>query len=597
MSKHALSRIYERYVSLLEYDEDEEKQLSFIATVPSERSSAKAGAIYTPLFVAGFFARFLRDNLTPKTFRQLKTIDPACGSGIFLRTLLELQCNPLVPGTTPQTINTAFKNTFAIDRDPNACQATRLSLSLLHLVATGALPQSLNVRNNDSIQLALENNLSDAPFGAVLANPPYVKLDHLGDNERKFYTSYLAAENVGRIDSYIAFMKLCLEMVEEGGFVCLVLPQVFLLAKNAAFLRQKIFKSFDVRCLVDLSAVSVFEKVGTYSILLVLQKRIAYTPENPPAHIAKVQGFVGPALQAILDGRNVRTNYYHVFDVDQSFFQRDEWTLLNPTEIELQSKLDQFKQLSNYMDVSQGFVTGADDIFIRPKSLVPKKELNVYLDYLPDREIYRFKIRQATDLVVFYPFEEGKPLSETRLRQHYPSTWQHLSANRQKLKSRRAVTSGDTLWWRPVRPREPKHMLSPKIVCPHLMLTPRFALDAKGMYAVSRSPFLTPKQLQDDPSFLKYFCAVLNSSVCHWFITAHAPKYGHGYNRIEVSTLRSLPVPDPTQISSGVFNEIVRLVDRILKNPSTIVESSIDQLIVSLYGLTDVEHAIIIGPQ
>jgi|NGEPerStandDraft_6_1074524.scaffolds.fasta_scaffold09338_4 type I restriction-modification system DNA methylase subunit len=82
-------------------------------------------------------------------------------------------------------------------------------------------------------------------------------------------------------------MKLCLEMVEEGGFVCLVLPQVFLLAKNAAFLRQKIFKSFDVRCLVDLSAVSVFEKVGTYSILLVLQKRIAYTPENPPAHIAK----------------------------------------------------------------------------------------------------------------------------------------------------------------------------------------------------------------------------------------------------------------------------------------------------------------------
>ena len=121
----------------------------------------------------------------------------------------------------------------------------------------------------------------------MLANPPYVKLDHLGDNERKFYTSYLAAENVGRIDSYIAFMKLCLEMVEEGGFVCLVLPQVFLLAKNAAFLRQKIFKSFDVRCLVDLSAVSVFEKVGTYSILLVLQKRIAYTPENPPAHIAK----------------------------------------------------------------------------------------------------------------------------------------------------------------------------------------------------------------------------------------------------------------------------------------------------------------------
>jgi hypothetical protein len=98
MSKHALSRIYERYVSLLEFDEDDELQFSFIAPVPTEKSPTKSGAIYTPLFIAGFFARFLRDNLTPKAFRQLRSMDPACGSGIFLRTLLELQCNPLVPG-------------------------------------------------------------------------------------------------------------------------------------------------------------------------------------------------------------------------------------------------------------------------------------------------------------------------------------------------------------------------------------------------------------------------------------------------------------------------------------------------------------------
>jgi type I restriction-modification system DNA methylase subunit len=144
MSKHALSRIYERYVTLLEFDEDD-RQLSFIPQFPTERFSSRSGAIYTPLFVASFFARFLRDNVTPKTFRQMKTIDPACGSGIFLRTLLELQCNPLIPGTTPQTIHAAFQNTYGIDRDANACQATRLSLALLHLVATGTLPQTINV--------------------------------------------------------------------------------------------------------------------------------------------------------------------------------------------------------------------------------------------------------------------------------------------------------------------------------------------------------------------------------------------------------------------------------------------------------------------
>jgi len=41
MSKHALSRIYERYVALLEFDEDE--QLSFISQLPSERGVPNQG--------------------------------------------------------------------------------------------------------------------------------------------------------------------------------------------------------------------------------------------------------------------------------------------------------------------------------------------------------------------------------------------------------------------------------------------------------------------------------------------------------------------------------------------------------------------------
>jgi hypothetical protein len=75
--------------------------------------------------------------------------------------------------------------------------------------------------------------------------------------------------------------------------------------------------------------------------------------------------------------------------------------------------------------------------------------------------------------------------------------------------------------------------------------TPRFAVDFRGNYAVSHSPFLVPKKGQYDPVFLKFFCAVFNSSVCHWFISTHAPKYSRGYNRIEVPLLKSIPVPDP----------------------------------------------------
>jgi hypothetical protein len=65
MSKHALSRIYERYVSLLVQEDEEAEQLSFVASVPKEKAPTRTGAIYTPQFIAGFFARYVRENTTP----------------------------------------------------------------------------------------------------------------------------------------------------------------------------------------------------------------------------------------------------------------------------------------------------------------------------------------------------------------------------------------------------------------------------------------------------------------------------------------------------------------------------------------------------
>ena len=562
MSKHALSRIYERYVALLEFDDDD-RQLSFIPQLPTERFSPRSGAIYTPLFVASFFARFLRDNVTPKTFRNMTTIDPACGSGIFLRTLLELQCNPLVPGTTPQTISTAFENTYGIDRDDNACQATRLSLALLHLVATGTLPQSVNVERANAIELALSNELPIQTVGAAIANPPYIKLDHLPATERHRFIQYLGEHFSGRTDSYLAFVKLCLELVQEDGFACLVLPQVFLLAKNAAPLRQKISNEFDIRCLVDLSSMSVFEHVGAYSILLILQKRGAGATARSIAHIARIQGSVGPALQAVLEGRTTETDYYNTFDVDQAFFDRAEWTLLSAPEISLERKLAQLRPISWFLDVHQGFITGADDIFIRPKDVVSRDETSIYVNYLPDRNIGKFRIPRKADEAVFYPFEDGKPINEAKLRKGYPKTWKYLSDHRNRLTKRKSIARADSPWWRPLWPRDPNHILRPKIVCPHLMLTPRFAVDLRGSYAVSRSPFLIQKEAENDLEFLKFFCAVLNSSVAHWFINSHAPKYSRGYNRIEVALLKKVPVPDPSQIKPGTLKEIVGLFDQI----------------------------------
>jgi hypothetical protein len=132
ISKHALSRIYEQYVSLLR--QDESAQLSLLPQLPSEFSDKSHGAVYTPQFIARFFSRFLREHIPPYQFKRLRTIDPACGSGIFLRTLLEFQCDPTNDALRPDLVETAFLNTVGLDLDANAVAATQF-------VALVALPR------------------------------------------------------------------------------------------------------------------------------------------------------------------------------------------------------------------------------------------------------------------------------------------------------------------------------------------------------------------------------------------------------------------------------------------------------------------------
>ena len=78
MSKHALSRIYEHYSTILHVQAS--PQGSFFPILPEEELNKSYGSVYTPQFIAGFFARFLRDQMSPPFFRTLKAVDPACGS-------------------------------------------------------------------------------------------------------------------------------------------------------------------------------------------------------------------------------------------------------------------------------------------------------------------------------------------------------------------------------------------------------------------------------------------------------------------------------------------------------------------------------------
>lgn len=592
ISLHALSRIYEHYVSLLE-EEPESPQLSFIPSLPQETVGRIHGAIYTPQFIARFFARYLREHAPPVVFRRLRSLDPACGSGIFLRTLLELQTDPIYDGTNPDVAAATFENVTGIDVNENAVHATKLSLALLYLALFQRLPDSLNVICEDALRW-LDKLGPEQAYDAIVTNPPFIAHDDLPIDVRMQIADILGPHGRGKNDLHLAFLKRALDALKPGGIGLFVLPHSFLIGDHAAGMRSLIASTCWIHCLADLSAVRVFEATGIYVILLIFQKRPLLPNQHPPlATIVKCQELVGKALQDVVEGNRIQTRQYSVYDVSQNEFAEARWTILPPSESNLKRRLAQLPRLKQFLSTREGIVTGADKIFIVSSKSVPKGEEEIYIPLLRDREMAPYTVPKRTESRVFFPYRDGTRIDASTIRKDFPQTWRYLLSHRAFLETRPAIKRYKKQWWEPLWPR-PASIQRPKIVVPHLVLVPKFALDARGRFGVSHSPILLADG--DDIDILKFFLAVLNSSACFWYIANHSHRYGRGYTMLEPKTLENVPVPDPSHIPPSALKGLLALVNRRLSQVSDDairVERELDAIVAELYDLSAEERLAI----
>ena len=203
-------------------------------------------------------------------------------------------------------------------------------------------------------------------------------------------------------------MKAGIELLKPGGYGLFVLPHSFLIAESAAKLRKYLIEQCWITCLADLSAIPVFGNTGIYVILLIFQKKQLYLSESPFCTTIKCREFVGKSLQDGLRNKYTDNPFYSVFELNQSFFNNEVWSILPIKELKLKEKISLLPALSEFLEVRQGFVTGADDVFIVEKNRISKTEEQIYIPYLPDKDIDRYSTVRNSNLYVFYPFIKGK---------------------------------------------------------------------------------------------------------------------------------------------------------------------------------------------
>ena len=508
---------------------------------------------------------------------------------MFIRTLLEVLYENVNP-KYERIDKDIFKNIFGVDIDPNACHATKLSLSLLHLLIYDEIPTNLNIINSESIEYLSKNYQNS--FDILISNPPFVRYDSTNSEHIKEYLGDLA---IGKTDLYLGFLKLALEILKPDGYGLFVLPHSFLVNKSASQIRKLIFDLANISFIADLSAIHVFGDINSYIILLIFQKKslAPKTYDNPIK--LRCKNSVGQALEDTLNNIQTSSENYSIYQGQEIDFGKNEWFVLPPAEYIIEQKFQNFPAIDKFLKVNSGVITGADTIFIINRLAIPKGEENIYKQFLSDRKITSYKIYEDIEDYIFYPFENGFHLSAEDIEKKYPKTWKYLLSHKEQLESRKSLPKE---WWMLRSTSHPDNILIPKIVNHELTITPKFSFDNEGDFIVSHSSYLSLKSNDYDLELLYYFLGILNSTPCYWYISTHSNKYGSGYNKIQPKTLKNTPIPDPFKIDKKDLLILIKLVkERFNQNEESIlqIEKEIDLLVCSLYGLTNEESQILLG--
>jgi len=102
-----------------------------------------------------------------------------------------------------------------------------------------------------------------------------------------------------------------------------------------------------------------------------------------------------------------------------------------------------------------------------------------------------------------------------------------------------------------------------------------------------------------DLDSLKYALAFVNSGTAAWFLSRSGRRYAGSYNRIEVTTLKQLPIPLPEDLPPQLLAKILGAVDTLLagrpesEDKNRAIRDELDNLTALAYGWTDAEKQLI----
>ena len=490
------------------------------------------GVIYTPKWIV----KLILDNIEyENNIYDKKIIDPACGEGAFLSEVVERFIADAMRRKIKATDikNTLSKNIFGFDIDKIAIKKC---ITILNEIALKYNFKNIewNIIEADS----LNKNFVSKYFGVfdfVVGNPPYIRVQHLGEERRNKIQNDWHLCRKGSTDIFITFFELGFYLLNKSGKLGYITPNTYLKTKAGEILRKFIKLNQSLKTLIDFEHNQLFENVTTYSVITILDKNHRQN------------------LFALYKGDIENISFIDNIDIEN--LSGDNWILTSNSILEKLKVIEKRGMpLNKIAKIHVGITTLADDFYIfkNPKFIDNYVEIT-----LKDNRVFKIErtilkpIIKASILknsseeqnrYVIFPYEKVNNkhviIAENELSKKFPLTHKYFLAIKENLDKRDKGKSNSVAWYAFGRSQGLDTSFGKKILTSPINLKPNFLVWEKEDYT-----FYAGYCIKFDGD-LNLLAEHLNSQDMEFYINYVSRNYQNNYKSFSKSFIEKFGISD-----------------------------------------------------
>ncbi|EKO0404195.1 Eco57I restriction-modification methylase domain-containing protein [Campylobacter coli] len=449
-------------------------------------------------------------------------------------------------------------------------------------------------------------------FDLIIGNPPYIRQEELKELKSHLAKNYKVYK--GTSDIYTYFYELGFNVLKDrGGVLSYITSNKYTRAGYGEALREFLLKNVKFLEYTDLNGIKVFDSATVDTSILCFEK--SKSKDNKFKYLALSNEILKTCAYDI-------GLYKDFAEFSQNSLSKESFTFSDENTSALKAKIERIgTPLKEWqgLNIYRGILTGYNEAFIittekRNEILAnckdeAEKERTAKLirKMLRGRDIKRYSYEWAGLWVIFIPWhfpnvEKPKTMSENEqdLKEQYPSLYKHLLSHKERLSKRNKDETGIRYEWYCLQRWGANYYQEferEKIVYPCIMAKePCFSYETSFAFAMAPANIIT-----SNSDILKYILAFLNSD----FIYLMLRKFYMGggiEGELKTNNLEKLPIPKINSKNQKLADELINLVDEILKvkeqdkNANTQeLENKINSIVYKLYNLTEEEIKIIEG--